>query len=57
MSNRLEKLEITIDELKNIYSNYSYGAFTYKCLNGVVNEIYEEKIAYYKELCIKGITS
>ena len=57
LSNRLEKLEITIDKLKNIYSNYSYGAFTYKCLNGVVNEIYEEKIDYYKELCIKGITS
>lgn len=36
MSNRLEKLEITIDELKNIYSHYSYGAFTYKCLNASV---------------------
>ena len=57
LSNRLEKLEITIKDLKNIYANYSYGAFTYKCLRDVANEVYEEKIAYYKELCIKGITS
>lgn len=57
LSNRLEQMEISINELKNIYSNYKYGAFTYKCLNNVVNEAYKEKIAYYKELCIKGITS
>lgn len=57
LNSRLEKMEISIDDLKNIYSNYKYGAFTYKCLNNVVNEVYEEKIAYYKELCIKGITS
>lgn len=57
LSNRLKKLEITTNDLKNIYANYSYGAFTYKCLRDVSNEVYEEKIAYYKELYIKGITS
>lgn len=57
LSDRLEKTEISVYNLKNIFSNYKYGAFTYKCLNYVVNEVYDKKIAYYKELCINGLTN
>ena len=57
LSDRLEKMEMSIYNLKSIFSNYKYGAFTYKCLNYVVNEVYDEKIAYYKELCVNGLTN
>lgn len=57
LSDRLEKMEMSIYNLKSIFSNYKYGAFTYKCLNCVVNEVYDEKIIYYKELCVNGLTN
>lgn len=57
LSDELDKLKVSVDDLKHIYSNYSYGAFTYRCLNNVVNEVYEEKIKYYKKLCVDGLTN
>lgn len=56
LCDRLERLEYTVDNLTDIFSNYAYGAFTHKCLNCVVNEVYDEKIKYYRELCINGLT-
>ena len=37
--------------------DYKYTAFTYRCLNCVLNEVDEEKIKIYKNICIKALTS
>ena len=57
MSEKLEEMNYSVDQLKEIFSNYKYGAFTYKCIRNVVNEVYDEKIQYYKNICLTGLTS
>lgn len=56
LSDKLDELEISVRELEKIFSNFQYGTFIFECIKDVVNEIYDEKIIYYKELCINGIT-
>ena len=53
---KLQGMEYSLDKLENIFENYKYGAFTYKCLRNVVNEVYSEKIEYYRNICISGLT-
>ena len=57
INEKLQELSYSVENLEKIFSNYKYGAFTYSCIRSVVNEMYEEKIDYYKALCIKGLTS
>lgn len=56
LSDKLKDMQCSIEKLENTFSNYKYGAFTYKCINCVVNEVYEEKINYYKNLCANALT-
>ncbi len=57
LSIELKELGYEIEELKSkIDSKYCYGAYITNCLRTISNEIYEEKINYYKKLCISGLT-
>lgn len=53
---RLDEMEFSIEELKNRYQNQKYGMFTYDCLRNVVDDVYDEKLDYYKNLCLNAIT-
>lgn len=57
IDDRLNNLNITVEQLKNIFENNQYGIFTYECLKNVANEKYENKLKYYKKLYINGLTS
>lgn len=57
ISEKLEEMEYSIEQIEKKFTNYKYGAFTYKCINSVVNDMYDEKIQYYKNLCLNGLTS
>ncbi len=53
----LKEQKCDIDELKQKFNNnYKYGAYLTGCFRYITNEIYEEKINYYKKICISGIT-
>lgn len=54
---RLSELEITVEKLQSIFKNTKYGGFTFECLREVVNDKFEEKMVYYQNLYITGITS
>lgn len=54
---RLSELEITVEKLQLIFKNTKYGGFTFECLRDVVNDKFEEKMVYYQNLYITGITS
>lgn len=54
---RLSELEITVEKLQSIFKNTKYGGFTFECLRDVVNDKFEEKMGYYQNLYITGITS
>lgn len=54
---RLSELEITVEKLQSIFNNTKYGGFTFECLRDVVNDKFEEKMVYYQNLYITGITS
>lgn len=54
---RLNELEITVEKLQLIFKNTKYGGFTFECLRDVVNDKFEEKMVYYQNLYITGITS
>lgn len=54
---RLNELNITVNQLNNIFENNQYGVFTFDCLKTVANEKYEDKLKYYKKLYINGLTS
>lgn len=52
----LENQKIEIEELKKkIDNNYQYGAYLTRCFSNVANEMYEEKIEYYRNLCVSGL--
>ena len=52
----LENQKIDIEILKDkISSNYQYGAYITNCFRCLTNEVYEEKLEYYKNLCALGI--
>ena len=56
IAEELDKQKIDIELLRNRCSDqYKYGAYVSKCFRYVSSEIYEEKIEYYKNLCITGI--
>ena len=57
LSNELEKTQISLEELRIKFENLKYGTFTYNCLHDLVNDVYDEKIKYYKNLCINAISS
>lgn len=52
----LQNMKIDFQELKEKFSNQKYGSFTYNCIRMVTNEVYEEKIKYYKNLLIQTLT-
>lgn len=52
----LQNMKINFQELKEKFSNQKYGSFTYNCIRMVTNEVYEEKIKYYKNLLIQTLT-
>lgn len=53
----LEEKNYSLEKINELYlKDYKYTAFTYKCLNCVLNEVNEEKINIYKNIFIKGIT-
>ena len=54
---RLSELEITVEKSQLIFKNTKYGGFTFECLRDVVNDKFEEKMVYYQNLYITGITS
>lgn len=56
LSNELDKIKFDIAELRQKFENVKYGTFTYDCLKSVVNNVYDEKIEYYKKLCLNAIT-
>ena len=52
-----ERQQTDIEELKQKFKDkYEYGAYFTNCIRYLSNEVYEEKIDYYKNLCISGIT-
>lgn len=58
LSDSLYQKNYNMDKLNDLYlSNYKYTAFTHKCLTFVINEVNEEKIDYYKNICLNGLTS
>lgn len=57
LSDKLEEMKFSLKELKQKFENQKYGTFTYNCLRNVVNDVYDEKIKYYKNLCINAITN
>ena len=50
------ELEVTREELETKFEDIRYGTFLYNCCKATVNDIYEEKIKYYKKICLDGIT-
>ena len=56
INSKLQEMEYALNKLENNFKNYKYGAFTYKCLRNVVNEVYSEKIEYYRNICVSGLT-
>lgn len=57
IDSELKNMKIDFQELKEKFSNPKYGNFTYNCIREVTNEIYEEKIKYYKNLLIQTLTN
>lgn len=57
LSDELEKTQFSLEELKKKFENLKYGTFIYNCLHDLVNDVYEEKINYYKNLCVNAITN
>lgn len=57
LDDEFTKLNIEVEELKSRFNDYKYGAFSYNCLRNVANEVYEEKLVYYKNLYISALTS
>ena len=57
LSDELEKTQFSLEELKQKFENLKYGTFTYNCLRDLANDIYDEKIKYYKNLCVNAITN
>lgn len=55
LDDKIIEMKISLDDLKLKFSDKIYGAFLYECCRGTVNEIYEEKVKYYKEIFISGI--
>lgn len=52
----LENQKVDIEVLKTKFmNNYQYGAYVTNCFRYLTIEIYEEKINYYKNLCVSGI--
>lgn len=52
----LEEQKIDVEILKDkISNNYQYGAYITNCFRCLTNEVYEEKLEYYKNLCASGI--
>ena len=52
----LEKQRVDIESLKTKFDdNYRYGAYVTNCFRYLTMEVYEEKISYYKNLCVSGI--
>ena len=52
----LEKQKIDIEKLKQkIEGKYEYGAYFTNCIRYLSNDVYEEKINYYKKLCFSGL--
>ena len=57
LSDELEKTKFSLEELKLKFENQKYGTFTYNCLRDLVNDVYDEKIEYYRNLCVNAITN
>lgn len=57
IDSELKNMKIDFQELKEKFSNPKYGNFTYNCIREVTNEVYEEKIKYYKNLLIQTLTN
>ena len=57
IDSELKMMKIDFQELKEKFSNQKYGNFTYNCIRVVTNEVYEEKINYYKNLLIQTLTN
>lgn len=57
LDEEIKKLNISIDEIKEKFADAKYGIFLYECCKSTVNEMYEEKINYYKKLFITGVVS
>lgn len=57
LGDELERLEISVEELKEKFNNPKYSAFTWNCLRDFTNDVYEEKIEFYRNLCVNAITN
>lgn len=57
LSDELEKTKFSLEKLKLKFENQKYGTFTYNCLRDIVNDVYDEKIEYYRNLCVNAITN
>ena len=57
LSEKVNELGITIEELKEKYNDPKYSMFSTNCLRYVANEVYEEKIEYYKNLACDAISN
>ncbi|MBP3920982.1 MAG: hypothetical protein J6D28_05390 [Bacilli bacterium] len=57
LSDELEKTKFSLEELKLKFENQKYSTFTYNCLRDLVNDVYDEKIEYYRNLCVNAITN
>lgn len=58
LDNELHSINADLEKIKEtLLNNQCYGAYFTKCLKIVSDEIYEEKINYYKKMCIKALTS
>lgn len=57
LSEKISELSIEVEELKRKFDNPIYGSFLYKTLRIVTNEVYDEKILFYKNICIDAITA
>ncbi|HPE14946.1 MAG TPA: hypothetical protein PLT65_03845 [Bacilli bacterium] len=56
LNEELEQMKISQEELKEKYLNLRYCNFTYSCFRYVCNEVYDEKINYYKHLLLDAIS-
>lgn len=57
INDELEKMKYSLDDLSNKFENLKYATFTYNCIRSVVNDVYDEKTSYYKNLCIDALTN
>lgn len=57
LSDELEKTKFSLEKLKLKFENQKYSTFTYNCLRDLVNDVYDEKIEYYRNLCVNAITN